>query len=96
MRSFKKGLALTCALVMLLQLVFAVPVSAEAPALSAESYDVVFLSDLHNGVGGYNGLKQMMSELKAEGRIPACFPTAATTSRTTWAASPTGRPRSTT
>ena len=70
MRSFNKGLALTCALVMLLQLVFAVPVSAEAPALSAESYDVVFLSDLHNGVGGYNGLKQMMSELKAEGLNP--------------------------
>ena len=67
MRSLKKGLALICMLAMLLQLILAVPaVSAAEPS----SYDVVFLSDLHNGVGGYNGFKQMMTELKNEGQSP--------------------------
>ena len=36
----------------------------------SSAYDVVFLSDLHNGVGGYHGLIQMMSELSAEGQSP--------------------------
>ena len=40
------------------------------PAPSDVSYDAIFLSDLHNGVGGYNGLKQMMQELKNEGVNP--------------------------
>jgi len=44
----------------------------DTPAVdpSSVSYDAIFLSDLHNGVGGYNGLKQMMAELKAEGVSP--------------------------
>ena len=67
MRSLKKGLALVCMLAMVLQLIFAAPVVSAA---EPNSYDVVFLSDLHNGVGGYNGLKQMMTELKNEGQNP--------------------------
>ena len=72
MRSFKKGLALICMLAMLAQLILAVPVfaAAEPLALSAGSYDVIFLSDLHNGLGGYKGLIQMMDEVKAEGQNP--------------------------
>ncbi len=40
----------------------------EAPA--PDRYDAIFLSDLHNGLGGYPGLIQMMSELKNEGLNP--------------------------
>ena len=36
----------------------------------AVEYDAVFLSDLHNGVGGYPGLKQMMEELGKEALNP--------------------------
>ena len=70
MRSLKKELSLICIMALVLQLILMIPVSAEEPAISPNSYDAVFLSDLHNGVGGYNGLKQMMSELKAEGLNP--------------------------
>ncbi len=65
----------------------------ETPDPSSVSYDAIFLSDLHNGVGGYNGLKQMMAELKAEGVSPRVLSTAATTWRTARAAPWNGKAR---
>ena len=71
MKFMKKGLSALLVFMMILQLFASVPVSAVLS--NADKYDVVFLSDLHNGVGGYNGLKQMMPELKNEGQSPRVF-----------------------
>jgi|GEM_PF-1618278 len=71
MRLTKKRLAALLVFVMILQLFATIPVSAEIP--NAGKYDVVFMSDLHNAVGGYLGFKQMLSELKNEGQNPRVF-----------------------
>ena len=68
MRLTKKRLAALLVFVMILQLFATIPVSAEIP--NAGKYDVIFMSDLHNAVGGYLGFKQMLSELKNEGQNP--------------------------
>ena len=49
------------------------PTDPTEPEPDNSIYDVVFLSDLHNGVGGYKGLIQMVSELKSEGASPNVF-----------------------
>ena len=40
------------------------------PQPGDSDYDVIFMSDLHNGVGGYNNLKEMLPELVEEGVSP--------------------------
>ena len=40
------------------------------PQPGDSDYDVIFMSDLHNGVGGYNNLKEMLPELVKEGVSP--------------------------
>ncbi len=71
MKSLKKGLASLLVFMMVLQLFASIPVNAEIP--NADKYDVIFMSDLHNAVGGYLGFKQMLSELKNEGQSPRVF-----------------------
>ena len=62
----KQALSWLLAVAMLVTLLPALPVSA----VETNEYDAVFFSDLHNGVGGYQGLIQMMDELKNEGQNP--------------------------
>ena len=82
MKHIRKGFALVCILALVLQLFSgfpaayaaqaeaAQPESAQPQTLDSAAIDAVFLSDLHNGLGGYGGLIQMMDELDAEGVSP--------------------------
>ena len=65
-RAIQKAVVWVLAAAILLTLLPSFSAFAEEP----EEYDVVFLSDLHNGVGGYPGLIQMMDELRSEGQSP--------------------------
>ncbi len=66
MKQRKRMLSALLAIMLILTLLPSGPiVAADMPV-----YDALFMSDLHNGVGGYDGLKQMVSELKAEGLEP--------------------------
>ena len=68
----KRSISCIISVVLLIIMCFGVIPAGAAVAEVPDpaSYDVVFLSDLHNGTGGYNGLRQMMDELKAEGQNP--------------------------
>ena len=74
MKHIKKRIAAVCMLALVLQLFCGFPAAgaagAERTLLDSAAVDAVFLSDLHNGLGGYTGLIQMMDELGNEGVSP--------------------------
>ncbi len=78
MKNLSRGLAILLCICMVLGMLPATVLAADDTSAKTHTltstdeivYDALFMSDLHNGVGGYPGFKQMISELKNEGLNP--------------------------